>query len=37
MPVAKKDMNWRLYDVLPQSIIVKLYAWAVNRKFARKK
>ena len=37
MPVAKKDINWRLYDLLPQSIIVNLYAWAVNRKFAKTK
>jgi lipopolysaccharide biosynthesis glycosyltransferase len=35
MPEAKKDMNWRLYELLPQAIIVKLYAWAVKRKFAK--
>lgn len=35
MPEAKKDMNWRLYKLLPQAIVVKLYAWAVKRKFAK--
>ncbi len=35
MPEAKKDINWRLYKLLPQAIVVKLYAWAVKRKFAK--
>ena len=36
MPEVRKDINWCLYDALPQSIIVRLYAWAVTRKFAKK-
>ena len=35
MSEAKKDINWRLYKLLPQTIVVKLYAWAVKRKFAK--
>lgn len=35
IPEAKKDINWLLYKLLPQAIIVKLYAWAVKRKFAK--
>ena len=35
IPEAKKDINWLLYKLLPQAIVVKLYAWAVKRKFAK--
>lgn len=37
LPKAKKNLNWRLYQLLPQSILVRLYAFAVRRKFARGK
>ena len=37
LPVAKPNLNWWLYKFLPQSILTRLYAFAVSRKFARVK
>lgn len=32
-PVAKHTLNWFLYDVLPSSIFMRLYIFAIKRKF----
>ncbi len=34
-PIAKKTLNWRLYDILPRVIFMRLYIIAVRRKFGR--
>ena len=33
MPQAKMTLNWRLYNWLPMGVLLKLYAYAVNKKF----
>lgn len=33
MPIAKKTLNWRLYDLLPKSIFMYLYKVSIKRKF----
>lgn len=35
-PRAKKSFNWFLYNLLPQFIFIRLYIYAVNKKFAQK-
>lgn len=32
---SKKTLNWWLYDILPMNILLKLYAYAVNKKFGK--
>lgn len=35
MPAAKRTLNWLLYDLLPMSLLLRLYAYAVNKKFGK--
>lgn len=33
LPIAKRTLNWRLYDMLPSAIFLQLYIYAVRRKY----
>lgn len=33
LPRSKKTLVWRLYDILPKAIFMKMYAYQVNKKF----
>ena len=35
MPIAKYNINWFLYDVLPQWLLLQLYKFAVKSKYGR--
>lgn len=37
MPVAKYNINWFLYDILPQWLLLRLYKFAVKSKYGRNK
>ena len=36
MPVAKYNINWLLYDILPQGLLLRLYKFAVKSKYGKK-
>jgi hypothetical protein len=36
MPIAKYNINWFLYDILPQRLLLQIYGMAVKSKYGKK-